>query len=470
MDEFVYDAFISYSHRDMKWARWLQRRLETYRIPKDLCEGDVPRTHLKVFRDQTDLSGVELQNALRRELEASRFLIVICSPFSAASPWVNDEIRSFQTRGRSQYIIPFIVSGEPESNNPELECFPPALRSVEGEHPLGANAVELGKNKAFLKLMAVILDVRFNRLVDRDKQRKRRTTLISSAVAAVILATVTALLLRNADIKRKNQELIYDNYLAALVAAGQQDNFTPDDINRLKASAEAGNRDAAFYLASCYKNGWGTEANPEEAFRWFSIAAEAGDTVAMTSLANCYMEGVGIEKDLTKCFEWQLRAAEAGDPGGMYLTGLAYEGGIGTEENPVEAFRWYRKAADLDYEQGYAHTANCYLLGIGTDVNFEEAFHWITKLAEAGNPEGMFYLGMLYQFGKGTEADARQAYLWYRKSAEAGYADGMYMTGQCLENHYGVDDEALEWYRRALDSGYADAAVDVARLEAAGEK
>ena len=32
MDEFVYDAFISYSHRDMKWARWLQRRLETFRF------------------------------------------------------------------------------------------------------------------------------------------------------------------------------------------------------------------------------------------------------------------------------------------------------------------------------------------------------------------------------------------------------------------------------------------------------
>ena len=175
MSDYVYDAFISYSHRDLKWARWLQHRLETFRIPRDLCEKDTPRTHLKVFRDQTDLSGVELQNALQRELEASRFLIVICSPFSAASPWVNDEIRSFQTRGRSAYIIPFIVDGEPESDKPELECFPPALRSVEGEHPLGANAVEIGKSKAFLKLMAVILDVRFNRLVDREKQRRRKT-------------------------------------------------------------------------------------------------------------------------------------------------------------------------------------------------------------------------------------------------------------------------------------------------------
>jgi signal peptide peptidase SppA len=208
MDEFVYDAFISYSHRDMKWARWLQRRLETFRIPKDLCGGNAPRGHLKVFRDQTDLSGVELQNALQRELEASRFLIVICSPFSAASPWVNDEIRSFQTRGRSKFIIPFIVDGEPESDKPELECFPPALRSVEGEHPLGASAVELGKNKAFLKLMAVILDVRFNRLVDREKQRKRRTVLLSSAVTAVIIAVLASLLWRNAVIRKQNQEMV----------------------------------------------------------------------------------------------------------------------------------------------------------------------------------------------------------------------------------------------------------------------
>ena len=61
MNEFVYDAFISYSHRDLKWARWLQRRLETYHIPKNLCEKNVHPARLKVFRDQTDLSGVELQ-------------------------------------------------------------------------------------------------------------------------------------------------------------------------------------------------------------------------------------------------------------------------------------------------------------------------------------------------------------------------------------------------------------------------
>jgi hypothetical protein len=31
-----YTAFISYSHADEAWARWLMRRLETYRVPPRL--------------------------------------------------------------------------------------------------------------------------------------------------------------------------------------------------------------------------------------------------------------------------------------------------------------------------------------------------------------------------------------------------------------------------------------------------
>ena len=29
-----YKAFISYSHSDEKWAKWLHRRLEAYKAPK----------------------------------------------------------------------------------------------------------------------------------------------------------------------------------------------------------------------------------------------------------------------------------------------------------------------------------------------------------------------------------------------------------------------------------------------------
>ena len=468
MDDYVYDAFISYSHRDMKWARWLQRRLETFRIPKDLCGGELPRSHLKVFRDQTDLSGVELQNALRRELESSRFLIVICSPRSAASSWVNDEILSFRARGRAGFIIPFIVDGEPESDRPELECFPPALRSVEGEHPLGANAVEIGKNKAFLKLMAVILDVRFNRLVDREKQRRRKTILISSSVAAVIIATVTALLVRNAVIKKRNQELSYDVYGSALVSVGMDLDFSSAEIDKLRTSAEAGNNEAAFFLANCYSEGRGVEQDLEQAFQWYLSAAEGGYPPAMGGVAECYDQGLGTEVDLPKSFEWILRYAETGDAAAMFNAAVSYEKGIGTGQDPDRAFYWYLKSAEAGYALGMYNTALCYLLGMGTAQDPGQAFLWTDRLAQTGNAAGMYNLGYMYQHGMGTQEDARLAYTWYRKAAEAGDADGMYMTGWCIENHYGTGNEALEWYRRALENGHEAAAEDIARLEAAG--
>ena len=468
MDDYVYDAFISYSHRDMKWAQWLQHRLETYRIPKDLCDGDIPRSHLKVFRDQTDLSGVELQNALQRELEASRFLIVICSPFSSASSWVNNEIVSFQTRGRGKFIIPFIVDGEPESDKPELECFPPALRSIEGKHPLGANAVELGKNKAFLKLMAVILNVRFNRLVDREKQRRRKVILISSTVSAVIIASVSALLWRNAMIKKRNQELSYDVYGSAMISVGMDLDFSSEEISKLRTSAEAGNSEAAFFLANCYSEGRGVEKNPEQAFQWYLVAAESGYLPAMSGVAECYEQGLGTEVDLSKAFEWTLRHAESGDGAAMFNAAVSYEKGIGTDQNPEKAFYWYLKSAETGYELAMYNTALCYLLGLGTPQDLGQAFYWTDLLAQNGNASGMYNLGYMYQHGMGTEENARQAYIWYRKAAEAGDADGMYMTGWCIENHYGTEDEELEWYRRASESGNEDAAEAVARLEATG--
>ena len=42
MEEYTFDAFISYSHRDLSWGTWLQKKIETFRIPKDM-RGERPK-------------------------------------------------------------------------------------------------------------------------------------------------------------------------------------------------------------------------------------------------------------------------------------------------------------------------------------------------------------------------------------------------------------------------------------------
>ncbi|MBQ1407833.1 MAG: toll/interleukin-1 receptor domain-containing protein [Eubacterium sp.] len=468
MSDFVYDAFISYSHRDMAEAKRLQKRLETFRIPKDML-GERPARKLKVFRDQTDLAGVELNTSLSRELEASEYLIVVCSPRSAASSWVNKEVQSFIELGRADRIIPFVVEGEPESDDHDLECYPEAMRSLDDRMLLGANIQELGRNKAILRVLAILLDVRFDRLVGREKQRRRRTALIAGSTAAVIIAIVSGLLIRNALISKRNHELAYDNYLTAMSESFRygeslENNLQSVDIEPLTASAGEGNTDAMLLLASCYENGWGTEKDPEKALYWFLKGAEAGDTGCMTAAANCLRLGTGAEADPVQAFGWYKKAAEAGDLSGMVTLGFAYEDGIGTEPDPAAAFEWYKKAAEAGNEEAMAQLTRCYRNGIGTEVSLEDAFKWMSTLADTGNVIAIYNLGLMYQSGMGTAEDPAKAYECYRKAALLGDADGMYMTGWCTENGYGTSDAALEWYKAAQAAGSEKAAEALERL------
>ena len=469
MSDYVYDAFISYSHRDMAWAKWLQRRLETFRIPKDML-GDRPTGYkMHIFRDQTDLAGVELKESLDRELTASEHLIVICSRASAASVWVNEEVLSFVESGRADRIIPFVVDGEPESEDPSLECYPEAMRRLDDRHLLGANSQELGREKAFLRVMAILLDVRFNRLVDREKKRKRRTALIAGGTAAAVIAVVSGLLIRNALISKKNHELSYDIYMSALADSYQygsslDENLETVDLSRLEASANEGNTDAMILTASCYKNGWGTEADPAAAYAWYLKGAEAGDTSCMVAAANCLRLGDGTETDPDSAYAWYLKAAEAGDPSGMVTLGFACEDGVGTEPDPRSAFEWYKKAAEAGNEEGMMQLTRCYRSGIGTEVDMESAFAWMKTLADGGNTTAIYNLGLMYQAGVGVSEDPEMAYECYRKAALLGDADGMYMTGWCTENRYGTSDAALEWYRDAAEAGSEEAREAVERL------
>jgi hypothetical protein len=207
--EFRYWAFISYSQHDAKWAQWLHRRLETYRVPDRwvgarIGNRTVPRRLVPIFRDRDELSSAgNLSDRIREALEASHALIVICSPFAASSQWVNEEIRTFKTLGRSGWICPLVVEGEPNaSDRPDSrlpECFPPALRfsiAADGtmtdqrSDPLAAD-VRKGRDgwsNAWLKLIAGILGIGFDELRQREMVRRRRQRLFAATLSFTIIS------------------------------------------------------------------------------------------------------------------------------------------------------------------------------------------------------------------------------------------------------------------------------------------
>ena len=229
--EYKYRAFISYSHRDERWASWLHKSLETYRVPKRLVgkdspHGVVPARFAPIFRDRDELAtATNLGETLTRALEQSQFQIVICSMAAAKSHWVNEEILAFKRLGRERRIFCLLVDGEPGSSQVPglgaMECFPQALLfTMDAEGNLTATRSEPiaadvrpnkdGKPDALLKLLAGMLGVGLDELKQREAQRRRtRLTwmLTGTTVGMIITSTLatTAWLARNEAERQKSR-------------------------------------------------------------------------------------------------------------------------------------------------------------------------------------------------------------------------------------------------------------------------
>ena len=213
---FKYKAFISYSHQDKKWGDWLHKALETYRVPrglagKETAYGAVPARLFPVFRDREELpTATELGGLINKALEQSSHLIVICSPRSAKSQWVNEEILQFKRLGKADRILCLIVDGEPNASDkfaPELEqeeCFPEAVKyeldedgdlSEHRTEPIAADARpgKDGKQNSLMKLVAGLLGIGFDELKQRDNLRRTKRRVALAGVSAVLIAVVGAL-------------------------------------------------------------------------------------------------------------------------------------------------------------------------------------------------------------------------------------------------------------------------------------
>ena len=186
---------------DSELAKWLQHEFEYYELPsklfeerKDLHREDLPDSFRPVFRDEDELSGGELKPQISEALADSEYLIVVCSPNSAQSVYVDSEIKEFisLSQENKRRIFPFIVDGKPhqDEDNKERECFPKTLLELSEDK---ADPIELiagdidihekGRDHAFVKILAGTLKekgVQFADLWNRyaiekaEKERKER--------------------------------------------------------------------------------------------------------------------------------------------------------------------------------------------------------------------------------------------------------------------------------------------------------
>lgn len=196
MEELIYHykAFISHTECDSEWAKKLHTKLNHYSIPTKVKKAhpELPSNLRPVFWYKRDISELHLKKVIRKELYNSEYLIVICSPQSARSEWVNEEVRIFKEEfGRGDKIIPFIVDGKANSNDNSNECFPQLLRNLSIDEQIRGIDVrgEDGWEGAYINVIATMLRVRYDELYQRyirEKKRKIYTRITLGIIALII--------------------------------------------------------------------------------------------------------------------------------------------------------------------------------------------------------------------------------------------------------------------------------------------
>lgn len=193
--EYKYFSFISYSSKDLKWGKRLQRKLESFRMPATLCsERGWKRKPMKpTFFAPYDIQPGDLSEEIKSRLRASRNLIVICSPTSARSEWVGREIAYFHELGRDKDIYFFIIEGVPHSGDKATECFNPITEELAIPEILGVNIHEkvfrwpwMNRERAYLQLISKMLGVEFDMLWKRHRRRMVRNALLITASVLVV--------------------------------------------------------------------------------------------------------------------------------------------------------------------------------------------------------------------------------------------------------------------------------------------
>lgn len=249
MDKMLYDAFISYSHSepDSYIAEKLHFMLEHYHISGKIQEISGKKKINRVFRDREELPlSSDLAANIKDALEHSEYLIVICSPRSVRSEWVQREIETFLETHEKDKVLTLLAEGEPEEAFPEILCYTDEkVIGDDGAEEIVRTRVEpmaadvRGKTRKeimkklrqeFLRIVAPMLSCTYDMLRQRHREYLLRRVIAATGTAAVLAAMFTIYAFHQASVSegryqeaRRNQARYLSQISGDLLEGGDRE-------------------------------------------------------------------------------------------------------------------------------------------------------------------------------------------------------------------------------------------------------
>ncbi len=199
-----YNAFISYKHAplDSKVAEYVQKNLERFVVPEKIAKKTGRKRIERIFRDKDELPITsDLTDTISNALEKSEYLIVICSPNTKKSIWVQREIEFFLKTHSKSNILTVLAEGEPGEVIPEILLTREKTfvdedgneRTVnENVEPLSCDfrmPFKQARKEELPRLAAPLLGCSYDELMNRSRQyRMRRLGLLFGLISSVAIA------------------------------------------------------------------------------------------------------------------------------------------------------------------------------------------------------------------------------------------------------------------------------------------
>lgn len=208
-----YDAFISYRHSelDMYVAKKIHKKLETFKIPRSVAEKSGKKSIERVFRDQEELPiGSDLADNILQALQESEYLIVICSPRTPESYWVQKEIDSFISMHGREHILAILIEGEP------ADSFPVQLLIDDKGEPVEPLAADVRGNSQseinrkmrteIVRLAAPLIGCSYDELRQRHRERRMKKAFYGATAVAALAVAFGSYSVYNTIMIQKNYE------------------------------------------------------------------------------------------------------------------------------------------------------------------------------------------------------------------------------------------------------------------------
>ena len=217
----LYDICILSVKADELIARRLGESIRSYKLPSNVKQ---PEAGLDYRRIIYDCDGVPFDEKQREILDASRYLVMICSPSTRNDPGILARLARFRETHGNEEIIAVIAEGEPVDSFPEsfiekkaVQHILPAMSVIERIETIEPVAADLRANTErrrkevlryeTVRITASVLGLHPDDLEQRQRSRRKRAILSLLALVGIVCLAAAGIFLRLGLIAKKEGDI-----------------------------------------------------------------------------------------------------------------------------------------------------------------------------------------------------------------------------------------------------------------------